>query len=273
MLGHIDHCYISIAGHAIDIISMVGIYYCCVDKEPWWALAVTPLIAVPWFLIKVLLDRRKQECPEAEEGENSQPPPPTLKWLNNLIEILWKTNRSFANRVFKEKVWPLIEEEACNNSRIACALVGLKEFDIGGHPPRILNITISKTKRWVRGPRWSAAKGVGRVTDQEIILHIEVTFKSNASISLDWFPIPVTIRDIEASNVKLGISLKRLIPDPPFIGGLEIFLLEEPDITWETGGMAAVTDIPGIEQLVDYLIEEKIRSKLVLPNRISVKLD
>ena len=155
----------------------------------------------------------------------------------------------------------MIEDEVCNNSKFGCALVGLKEFHIGSLPPRILDISCTPI----------ANNAV--VTGEEILLQMEVTFKSNASISLDWFPIPVTIRDIEASNVKLGISLKRLIPEPPFIGGLEIFLLEEPDITWETGGMAAVTDIPGIEQLVDYLIEEKIRSKLVLPNRISVKLD
>ena len=83
----------------------------------------------------------------------------------------------------------------------------------------------------------------------------------------------MTIRDIEASNVKLGISLKKLIPDPPFIGGLEIFLLEEPDITWETAGMAKMTDIPGIESLVDYLIEEKIRAQLVLPSRILIPLE
>ena len=83
----------------------------------------------------------------------------------------------------------------------------------------------------------------------------------------------MTVKNIEARNVKLGLILKRLSPSPPFIGGFQIFLLEEPDITWDTAGMAKMTDIPGIESLIDYLIEEKIRGKLVLPNRISVPLD
>ena len=260
MLGRIDHRYISIAGHAIDIISMIGIYYCCRDREPWWAMAATSLIAGPWLLIKMVMDRRKPARPTEEEEEDkpvaSQPPmATTLNWLNTLIEILWKTHRSFANQVFMKKVWPVIKEEVCNNSRIGCALVGMKEFDIGSFTPRILNISCVSE------------------TDRELLLQMEVTFKSNASITLDWLSIPVTVRNIEARNVNLGLILKRLSPSPPFIGEFQFFLLEEPDITWETAGLAKMTDIPGIEFLIDYLIEEKIRGQLVLPNRISVQLD
>ena len=155
----------------------------------------------------------------------------------------------------------MIEDEVCNNSKFGCALVGLKEFHIGSLPPRILDISCTPI----------ANNAV--VTGEEILLQMEVTFKSNASISLDWCPIPVTVRNIEASNMKLGVILKRLFPYPPFIGELDIFLREELDITWDTAGMARVTDIPGIEQLVDYLIEEKIRGQLVPPNCISSKLD
>ena len=261
MLGPIDARFISIAGHAIDIISMIGIYYCCRDKEPWWALAATPLIAVPWLLIKVMMDRRKSACPRGEEDRPfaSQPPPATLNWLNNLVEMVWKTHRSFANQVFMKKVWPVIQDEVCNNSMFGCSLVDIKDFDIGSFPPRVLKL--------------SCVSHTASETDGELLLHMEVTFNSNASITLDWLPIPVTVKNIEASSVHLGLILKRLSPSPPFIGGFQIFLLEEPDITWETAGMAKMTDIPGIESLVDYLIEDKIRGELVLPNRISVPLE
>ena len=263
MIGRIDHRYISIACHAVDLISMIGIYYSCRDREPWWAMAVTPWIAVPWLLIKVVVDRRKPARTEEEEEEEGNPvashPPlaTTLNWLNNLIEMLWKTHRSFANHVFRKKVWPVIQEEVCNNSRIGCAfMVDMKEFDIGSFPPRILKLSHSASE-----------------TGGELLLQMEVAFKSNVSITLDWFPIPVTVKNIEARNVKLGLILKSLSPSPPFIGGFQIFLLEEPYITWDTAGMAKMTDIPGIESLIDYLIEKKIRGKLVLPNRISVQLD
>ena len=260
MLERIDHRYISIAGHAVDIISMVGIYYCCRDKEPWWALAITPMIVVPWLLIKAIMDRRRATVAAKNEEKDkhiaSQPPPPTLKWLNNLIEVLWKTHRSFANQGFMEKIWPAIEEEVCSNSRIGCTLVGLKEFDIGSHPLKILNLSSFVSEN-----------------GDEVLLQMEVTCESDASITLEWLPIPVTVRNIRATGVNLGLIIKGLSPLPSFIMGFQIFLLGEPDITWETAGMAKMTDIPGIESLVDYLIEEKIRAQLVLPSRILIPLE
>ena len=260
MLERIDHRYISIAGHAVDIISMVGIYYCCQDKEPWWALAVTPMIVVPWLLIKAVMERRSAASATKEDQNNeliaSQPPPSTLKWLNNLIELLWKTHRSFANKVFMEKVWPAVQEEVCNDSRFGCALVGLKEFDIGCCPPKIHKLSSFVSEN-----------------DGEVLLQMELCLKSDGTITLDWLPIPVTVRNIRATSVNLGLILKGLSPSPPFIKGFQIFLLGEPDIHWDTAGMAKITDIPGIESLVDYLIEDKIRAQLVLPNRITVPLE
>ena len=258
MLRRISDHYTSIAGNALDIASMIGIYYCCRDQELWWALVVTPMIAVPWLLIKDIMEQRETANTTQEDRHIASQPPPTLNWLNNLIEILWKTHRSFANQVFIKMVWPEIREEICKKSKIGCSLVDMKAFDIGNFPPKISKVSCSFL---------TAAETV-----RELLLKMDITFNSNASITLTGLAIPVTVRNIEARIVSLSLLLKRLSPLPPFIGGFQIFLPEEPDITWDTGGMARVTDIPGIESLVDYLIEEKIRGKLVLPNRISLEL-
>ena len=261
MLRRISDHYTSIAGNALDLASMIGIFYCCRDQELWWALAVTPLIAVPWLLIKWMMEQKKTAITTGKEEEDRPilwQHPPTLNWLNNLIEILWKTHHTFANRVFIKKVWPELREEICKTSKIACSLVDMKAFDIGNFPPKILKI--------------SCTSPTASETERELLLKMEISLNSNASITLTGLAIPATVGNIEARSVSLCLLLKRLSPLPPFIGGFQIFLPEEPEITWETGGMARVTDIPGIESLVDYLIEEKIRAKLVLPNFISLEL-
>ena len=71
------------AGSALDLASMMGIYYCCRDQELWWALAVTPFIAGPWLLIKAIIERRttSNTIAEEEDGRALPPPPP--------VSMLW----------------------------------------------------------------------------------------------------------------------------------------------------------------------------------------
>ena len=260
------HRYLlSIVGHAVDIASMMGIYYCCRDKELWWSVAATPFIAIPWLLVKVVLAKKIATCTTMDEENhnnnegsaktNDLMPPATLNWLNDLIETLWRTYGSFANQVFTKKVWPEIKEQLCKSSKLGCVLVELQEFDIGTLPPRIIGISCFSQQVSEH--------------DMELLLKVEITFNSNASITLSGLG---GVKDILARNVKFCLLLKGLSPSPPFIRGFQVFLSEEPDITWETVGLAKVTDFIGIEAITDYLIEENIRRELVLPNRISVEI-
>ena len=243
---------LSIVGHAVDIVSMLGIYYCCRDKELWWSVAATPFIAIPWLLAKFVLEKKISACTNMNEENHSnnegsvQPndlmPPATLNWLNSLIETLWRTHRSFANQVFIKKAWPEIRKQICQNSKLGCTLVDLQEFDIGTHPPKIMGIS-------------SLSRTVSEMELLLLLLKVEIIFDSNAIITLNGLG---GVKDIQARNVKLFLLLEGLSPSPPFIGGFQVFLSEEPIMTWYTSGLAKVMDIPGIENLTDYLIEENI---------------
>ena len=256
---------LSIVGHAIDIVSMMGIYYCCCDKELWWSVAATSFIAMTWLLAKVVLEKKisASTTTDVENRSNNEDSvqtndlmaPATLNWLNSLIKTLWRTHHSFVNQVFIKKVWPEIKEQICKSSKLGCVLVDLQEFDIGTLPPRIMGI--------------SSSSHTVSEHDLELLLKVEISFNSNASITLSGFG---GVKDIVATNVKICLLLKGLSPSPPFIQGFQVFLSEEPDITWETVGLAKVTNIIGIEDITDYLIEENIRRELVLPNCISLEL-
>ena len=252
--------FATFAGSALDLASMMGIYYCCRDQELWWALAVTPFIAGPWLLIKAIIERRttSNTIAEEEDGRALPPPPPTLKWLNSIIDILWRTHRSFVNEAFTKKVWPEIRKVICKNTKIGCAVVDLKDFDIGSFPPKILRVHCNSLYT--------------SENERELLLEMDIAFNSDASLTLTGLAIPVSIGNVEARIEGLCLLLERLSPLPPFVGDLKVFLTKEPDINWDTGGMAKVTDIPIIESLVDYLIEGLIRARVVLPNCISLEL-
>ena len=251
--------YAAFAGSALDLASMMGIYYCCRDQELWWALAVTPFIAGPWLLMKAILERRTTSNTIAEEdGRALPPPPPTLNWLNNIIDILWRTHRSFMNEAFNKKVWPEIRKVICKKTKIGCAVVDLKDFDIGSFPPKILRVHCNSLYT--------------SENERELLLEMDIAFNSDASLTLTGLAIPMSIGNVEARIEGLCLHLERLSPLPPFVGDLKVFLTKEPDINWDTGGMAKVTDIPIIDSLVDNLIEGLIRAKLVIPNCISLEL-
>ena len=215
---------LSIVGHAVDIVSMIGIYYCCRDMELRWSVVATPFIAIPWLLAKFVLEKKISACTSMDEENqrnnegsaqtNDLMPPATLNWLNSLIKTLWRTHRSFANQVFIKKVWPEMEEQISQNSTLGCVLLDLQEFDFGPLPPSITGMssfthTISKH-------------------DRELLLQVEINFNSNASIILSGH---VGVKDIVARNVKFCLLLKGLSPSPPFIQGFQVFLFEEPGST------------------------------------------
>jgi len=55
----------------------------------------------------------------------------------------------------------------------------------------------------------------------------------------------------------------------PFIGGVEVMLLEMPDFSYSFGGLANAADLPGLNVTIKAALDKVIRQTLVWPNRLS----
>lgn len=104
----------------------------------------------------------------------------------------------------------------------------------------------------------------------EIIIDMDLIFASDCSINFRLAGIPAALNDFEIYG-KIRCILKPLISKAPFIGGIQVFFLDNPDINFNLAGPAEISNIPGLSDILHRIIVKKITKKMVSPNRITKK--
>lgn len=105
----------------------------------------------------------------------------------------------------------------------------------------------------------------------EIILDIDLIFASDCSINFRLAGIPAALNDFEIYG-KIRVVMKPLISKAPFVGGIQVFFLDNPDIDFNLAGPAEIANIPGLSDILRRIIAKKIMKKMVSPNKYSKKL-
>jgi len=105
----------------------------------------------------------------------------------------------------------------------------------------------------------------------EIILDIDLMFASECSINFRLAGIPAALNDFEIYG-KIRVVLNPLISKAPFIGGVQVFFLDNPDINFNLAGPAEIANIPGLSDILRRIIAKKINKKMVSPNKITKRL-
>lgn len=106
----------------------------------------------------------------------------------------------------------------------------------------------------------------------EIILDVDLIFASDCSINFRLGGIPAALNDFEIYG-KIRIIMKPLIPKAPFIGGIQVFFLDNPDINFDLAGPAEISNIRGLRDVLRKIIAKKIAKKMVSPNAFAKKLN
>lgn len=160
----------------------------------------------------------------------------------------------FSTKIIKEKLEPKIRK----------ALSKLKlngfEFDrnrilLGTTPLRIGGVKVHHSN----------------ISRDEIIIDMDLIFASDCSINFRLAGIPAALNDFEIYG-KIRVILKPLISKAPFIGGVQFFFLDNPDIDFSLAGPAEISNIPGLSDILRRIIVKKITKKMVSPNRLTKKL-
>lgn len=105
----------------------------------------------------------------------------------------------------------------------------------------------------------------------EIIMDMDLIFASDCSINFRLAGIPAALNDFEIYG-KIRVIMKPLISKAPFIGGIQIFFLDNPDIDFSLAGPAEISNIPGLSDILRRIIAKKITKKMVTPNKFTKKL-
>ncbi|TRY64022.1 hypothetical protein TCAL_14289 [Tigriopus californicus] len=183
---------------------------------------------------------------------------PSLNWLNHTIRTLWLNLRAQVKHVVLHELWPEIIQKKLANTPLHS--LKLHDFHIGEHPVRVVDIKVEPHG------------------EDDLVVDVELAYDGNANVSLTVsqsdlkISIPAKLQKLKISNLKLRIVVKKFLPCLPFIGGLQVSLLEEPLMDWETSGVVQITDIDMLKSIIKKLVGKHVFKKLQLPNRFTLPM-
>lgn len=79
------------------------------------------------------------------------------------------------------------------------------------------------------------------------------------------------IKDFQIHGT-VRVVMKPLIPNPPLVGGLQIFFLNNPNIDFNLVGVIDLLDMPGLSDILRRIIIEQVAAMMVLPNKLPIIL-
>lgn len=174
-------------------------------------------------------------------------------WLNNIVNRLWPSIEAMTRNIIKETIEPEIQK----NLPAALKTLYFEKIELGEKAPFIGNI--------------KTYSGNGTAAPSEFVIDADLSYHGDAQVKLS------------VKNVKLGISnfqlygplriiLKPLSSDGIVVGGITVFFLKRPKISFNLTNLLNVLDIPGLKKTLRGIVDDVIANFVVLPNRIAIPL-
>ena len=174
-------------------------------------------------------------------------------WLNNIANRLWPSIEAMTRNIIKETIEPEIQK----NLPAALKTLYFEKIELGEKAPFIGNI-----KTYSRNDT---------AAPSEFVIDADLLYHGDAQVKLS------------VKNVKLGISnfqlygplriiIKPLLSDGIVVGGITVFFLKRPKISFNLTNLLNVLDIPGLKKTLRGIVDDVIASFVVLPNRIAIPL-
>jgi len=172
-----------------------------------------------------------------------------LAWLNYTLKELWPYTETALMSLLKDELLPPLQES------LPGPLKGIRlkgDPSIGDTPP-------------VLGPVKYYKKEKQRHVGIELDFGIEWGCNANISLEVPGL-ISIGIKSFVFSG-EVSLVLRPLMKSLPIVGGMQVFMINDPCLDWELTGAASLTQFPIVEDCLKNVVMNHIRSKLVLPNR------
>ena len=91
-------------------------------------------------------------------------------------------------------------------------------------------------------------------------MDVDFLYAGDLELFFTFKGFPVGISDIYLKGM-VRIILKPLLQEIPVFGGIQIYCLEAPEIEYHMSGIANCLELPGLEQIFEKAINEKVCPK------------
>lgn len=174
------------------------------------------------------------------------------EWFNRILQQVWPRVNHYARNLLKDVIEPNIA-----TSLAAYKLQGFKfeRMILGTIAPRVGGVKVYD-------------KNVCR---NEIIMDVDLFYAGDCDISFSLKGLKGGIKDLQIHGMT-RVVMKPLISSIPFVGGLQVFFLNNPAIDFNLVGAADVLDMPGFSDILRRCIVEQVANMMVLPNKLPIKL-
>lgn len=172
------------------------------------------------------------------------------EWLNRILKQVWPNANHFTRNLFKETIEPNVVKTVGSYGEFK-----FERIILGVIPPRIGGVKVYD-------------KNISR---DEVIMDLDFYYAGDCDISFSLGRMRGGIKDLQISG-KLRIVLKPLIATMPLFGGMQIFFLKNPQITYKLSGAGEFLEFPGMDMIIQSAIEQQVASLLVLPNKLPIIL-
>jgi len=184
--------------------------------------------------------------------------PPTVSWINEVLTETW----AFMRPILQQAITDIVVPKVRKNLPSALSGVTIAPCDIGVAAPQLTHMKTERRQRETTD---------GREDYIQLIIGFvwegACDFSFNAPLGLS-----VGIKDFKIS-AELYIALLELTAQPPFIGGVSVWMTDPPEFDLDWTGALDVLDSEIIDSVLMKMVGDHIRKIICLPNRISFMMD
>lgn len=171
-----------------------------------------------------------------------------------ILQQLWPNMNDFLKNFVKNwlerKIRKSLSKKKLNDFEFDC-----NQILFGTTPPRIGGIKVYDRN----------------ISRDEIIIDMELIFMSDCNINFRLAGLSASLSDFEIHGM-IRIVMKPIIGKIPFIGGMQIFFLDQPHIDFDLDGASDLLKIPYLSDMLRRVIAKKIANIMVWPNKFPIKL-
>lgn len=172
-------------------------------------------------------------------------------WMNNMISHMWPYIGAMVKKILKESVEPAMQASL---------------------PSSFSNLTFETISFGQVAPKITGVNSYAPTdAPNEFILDLDLLYEGDAKIKLNVKSVTLGVSAIQLRGL-LRVIFKPFVGEPNPIGGLTVFFLNRPKISFDLINLLNVLDIPGLKSKLRSVAEDVICSIMVLPNRIVVPM-
>ncbi|XP_045472694.1 extended synaptotagmin-2-like isoform X1 [Harmonia axyridis] len=164
------------------------------------------------------------------------------EWVNDIVLQLWPNINCFLIKFVRSKLESKIRKKYDTFK--------FEEICFGSMPPKIDGVKVYSRS----------------TTRDSILIDFDIFYDGDCDINFSISGHQVgRLKNFQLS-VDVRVVLKPLMLKSPIVGGVQVFFLNTPEIDFELDGLSG---IPGLSHVLRKQIEEKLKKKIVFPNKIT----